>query len=229
MLRRGISGIATVAMAVILISSAPLPAHSGRVLGRVSGVPRPPLPASHGYSKYQRDRATVEAPPNPLIVILNPSNPRAMPAPGKKNPVIDQQNERFIPRALPVQAGTTVDFLNSDSFYHNVFSLSAPRKFDLGRYRKGNARQVTFSKPGLVKLFCDIHPDMIGYVLVTESPWFASATVSGDYEIEAVPAGDYDVELWYESLNEPVRVSSVQVGEAGETRLDLAVPEDPGR
>jgi plastocyanin len=201
-------------------------ARAATVSGTISGGPPPVVDNTPDtYGKFRRGAAPENLPaPHPLIVILVPVGKRATPARPAGNPVMDQRNERFVPRAIAVRTGTTVDFLNSDSFYHNVFSLSAPRKFDLGRYKKGVSRSVTFSKPGLVKLFCDIHPNMIGYILVTDSAWFGSMTPGGKYAIENVPAGTYSVTVWHERLKEPVELTTVDVTGGDAVELNLTVP-----
>ena len=79
---------------------------------------------------------------------------------------MDQRNETFLPRLLAVQTGTTVDFPNSDSTYHNVFSLSRARRFDLGRYAAGKTKSVRFDRPGVVRVFCDIHSHMSAFIVV---------------------------------------------------------------
>ncbi|HEX7880375.1 MAG TPA: hypothetical protein VF720_13250 [Candidatus Eisenbacteria bacterium] len=184
-------------------------ASAATVNGRINGV-LPPLRKSPDlYGKYRRGQPAPDL-PNPLLVVLIPADGSAPPV-VTKHPVIDQKDERFQPSALVVQTGTTVDFLNSDPFYHNVFSLSSPRKFDLGRYRKGSSRPVTFEKPGLVRLFCDIHPSMLGYVLVSPSPWGAAASPEGNFAITDVPPGTYDVMVWHEPLTDPIRIDTIAI------------------
>lgn len=197
--------------------------------GVVTGGPAAsPLVESDLYGKYRREGRDNSVPaPNPLIILLEPQNaPVPPPAPGQRA-VIDQRDEQFTPRALPVRAGTIVDFVNSDEFYHNVFSLSPAHKFNLGRYRRGLSRSVEFDRPGLVKLFCDIHPRMIGYVLAVETPWFGSATPAGDFVIESVPPGRYNVMIWHERLKEPARLTEWVVGAEPRQRFDLAIPAAP--
>jgi len=216
-----------VLFAAALVLSAAAPAGAATVTGRITGAPQPPTARHSGYGKYRRGPEPPAKIPHPLIVILAPKN-GVVPPPPAEHAVMDQRNERFSPRALPVMAGGTVDFLNSDAFYHNVFSLSSPKKFDLGRYRQGHSRPVTFAKPGLVKLFCDIHPDMIGYILVTESPWFASASTTGEFTVDGVPPGDYTVRVWHEALAEPAALRSLTVtGDAADVDLDLGSPDGP--
>ncbi len=106
---------------------------------------------------------------------------------------MDQRNEAFAPYALPIMAGTTVDFPNLDRTYHNVFSLSRARSFDLGRYPRGQSKSVRFDRPGVVRVFCEIHSRMSAYILVFAHHFFAATDADGRYRIDGVPAGSYDL------------------------------------
>jgi plastocyanin len=135
--------------------------------------------------------------------------------------VMDQRNETFVPHVLAIMTGTTVDFPNSDKFYHNVFSLSRARTFDLGRYAAGNSRPVRFDRPGIVRVFCDIHSHMNAFVLVFSHPFFAVTDAEGRYRIENVPPGTYGVVAWYEGT--PSDVRPVTVPDGGVTELDFTL------
>ena len=87
--------------------------------------------------------------------------------------VMDQRHETFVPYVLAITVGTTVDFTNSDRTYHNVFSLSKPRRFDLGRYAAGQSKAVRFDRPGVVRVFCEIHSHMSAFILVFNHRFFA--------------------------------------------------------
>ena len=118
---------------------------------------------------------------------------------------MDQRNETFVPHLLAVPAGTVVDFPNNDSTYHNVFSLSKARRFDLGRYARGKSKFVQFNTPGIVRVFCDIHSHMSAFVLVFGHPYFATTDADGRYRIESVPPGTYNVVAWYEGQTRDTR------------------------
>jgi plastocyanin len=113
---------------------------------------------------------------------------------------MDQRGLRFIPRVLAVQAGTTVDFPNSDQVRHHVYSFSAAKTFELRLYQARPAAPVVFDKPGLVTLGCNIHDWMLGYVLVVDTPYFATTGVDGTASIDDLPAGDYDLDVWQPRL-----------------------------
>ena len=135
---------------------------------------------------------------------------------------MDQRNERFVPHVLAVMVGTTVDFPNSDLTYHNVFSLSRAKRFDLGRYAAGKSKGVRMDRPGVVRVFCDIHSHMNAFVLVFAHPFFDVTEVDGRYELPNVPPGAYSVIGWYEG--EPRITRAVTVTAGGWAELDLPVP-----
>jgi plastocyanin len=121
---------------------------------------------------------------------------------------MDQRNEQFVPRVLAITVGTVVGFPNSDTKFHNVFSLSKTHPFDLGRYPPGKTGYEKFDRPGLVRVFCDIHSHMSAYILVFSHPYFATTDVDGQYEIPDIPAGSYTVMVWSElGTAEPRRVT----------------------
>ena len=135
--------------------------------------------------------------------------------------VMDQRNETFVPHVLAITTGTTVDFPNSDSFYHNVFSLSKTKTFDLGRYAAGNSRPVRFDRPGIVRVFCDIHAHMNAYILVFGHPFFAMTDKDGRYRIENVPPGPYGVIAWNEGTSSETR--PITVPDGGVAELDFTL------
>jgi plastocyanin len=135
---------------------------------------------------------------------------------------MDQRNERFVPHVLAVMVGTVVDFPNSDLTYHNVFSLSRAKRFDLGRYAAGKSKSVRMDRPGVVRVFCDIHSHMNAFVLVFAHPFFDVTEVDGRYDLPNVPPGTYSVIGWYEG--EPRITRSVTVTASGWTELDLPLP-----
>jgi len=135
--------------------------------------------------------------------------------------VMNQRNETFVPHVLAITTGTTVDFPNSDAFYHNVFSLSKIARFDLGRYAAGHSKSVRFDKPGIVRVFCDIHSHMNAYVLVFSHPFFAVTSADGRYTIEGVPPGTYNLIAWNEGTATEPR--TVTVTDGGIADVDFTV------
>jgi len=110
-----------------------------------------------------------------------------------------QRNKRFEPNLLVIPVGSIVDFPNADPWFHNVFSLYRGKRFDLGLYQAGAQRSVKFDRIGPSYLFCNIHPEMTGVVLVVDSDFFGITDKAGRYSIADVPPGRYIVHVWYEN------------------------------
>jgi plastocyanin len=140
-------------------------------------------------------------------------NQRSYPVPDK-NPALDQENLQFHPQVLPILVGTTVDFPNRDNLFHNVFSYSQAKEFDLGRYPRNDSRSVTFDKPGLVRVYCDIHSHMNATIIVLSHPYFATLNDDGTYAIPRVPEGKYRVVFWYDRDVLERRTVEVRAGES---------------
>lgn len=135
---------------------------------------------------------------------------------------MDQKGEAFVPHVLAIVAGTTVDFPNNDHTYHNVFSLSKTKSFDLGRYAAGSSKSVRFDRPGIVRVFCDIHSHMSAYILVFAHRYFVVTDDEGRYRLENVPPGAYTVNAWNEALpQESRRVVVPETG--GEVEVNFAL------
>ena len=135
--------------------------------------------------------------------------------------VMDQRNETFVPHLLAITTGTTVTFPNSDRIYHNVFSLSKARTFDLGRYAVGRSKSIRFDRPGIVRVFCDIHSHMNAFILVFSHPYFAITDTDGRYRIDSVPPGAYSVIAWNEGLTSDPKPIAVPDGGVVELEFTL--------
>ena len=142
-----------------------------------------------------RGTVRVAAHPEPDAVVWLDA-PNEPPTPSEKPVVLDQRNFTFFPHVLAVRAGTTVDLPNNDRVFHNVFSFHDGKRFDLGLYPVGTSRQVRFDKPGLSRVFCNIHPNMSAYVKVVDSPYFAVSDREGRFTIASVPRGTYTYHAW---------------------------------
>ena len=139
--------------------------------------------------------------------------------------VVEQRNESFIPRVVAVTVGSEVEFPNDDPIYHNVFSLSRAKNFNLGRYPRGDTRRVRFDRPGVVKVFCEIHSHMSATVMVFDHPWFAVPDEAGRFELPPVPAGDRQVTAWHERLGDTTLRLRLESGRAAAADFVLPVPE----
>ena len=135
---------------------------------------------------------------------------------------MDQRNETFVPHVLAVDTGAIVDFPNNDTTYHNVFSLSKTKKFDLGRYARGKSKAVRFDQPGVVRIFCDIHSHMSAFVLVFNHPYYAKTEVDGRYRIDNIPPGTYSVSAWHEGDKRDTRTVTIPP-QGGDVDLDFVV------
>jgi plastocyanin len=138
------------------------------------------------------------------------------------NHAMSQEDEQFLPHVLSVVRGSTVRFPNHDPFFHNVFSLSSAASFDLGQYARGQSRSVRFDQTGIVQVFCHIHSDMSGYILVLDNPFFAVPANDGRFTIDAIPPGEYRIVAWQERARPIVRTVRIEAGRT--TRVDLLIP-----
>jgi plastocyanin len=156
---------------------------------------------------------------NAVVMIEGPSLAATADAP---HPVLDQRQQTFVPHVLAVPVGTTVDFPNSDPMFHNVFSASSAKTFDLGMYDKGEKKSVTFDKPGVVRVGCNVHPKMEAFVVVHTNPYAAVSDANGSYTVAGVPEGTYQLRVWHETLAErvvPITVHATEV-EPVDVRLE---------
>jgi hemoglobin len=138
-----------------------------------------------------------------------------------KQRVIEQRGKTFEPRVMAVPVGSTVSFPNFDSVYHNVFSLSKSKAFDLGMYKNGDTRDVKFDKPGIVRLGCNLHANMSAFLIVVDAPHYAVVGPDGAFAFKSLAPGKYRVQAWTERSGEPVTTELV-VAEGSNTQdLDL--------
>ncbi len=147
----------------------------------------------------------------PALVYLE-NVPGKFPLP-KQNPVMDQRRLSFIPHILPVLVGSTVDFPNNDHVRHNVYAPShGAKKFDLGAYPKGETRQVTFDRVGVVPVSCNVHSEMSAFILVLPNPHFAMTDKQGNFRLKDVPPGTYTLTFWHKRLQSKTAKVSVKSG-----------------
>jgi len=135
---------------------------------------------------------------------------------------VRQRDKTFVPRVVAVTKGSSVEFPNDDKIFHNVFSLSQNSKFDLGLYKSGSSRTVVFDKPGIVDVYCNIHPDMVATIRVLDTSYFAVTDKKGRFRIE-VPPGDYPVMAWAPGSDEVRGRATVAAGGTAEVRLEVVV------
>ena len=175
--------------------------------GRASAIP--------GRHESPRGRVTDAV----VYVTQIPARAESLLAGDPSGRVLAQKNQAFSARVLSCVVGTTVDFPNQDPIFHNVFSVSPVKRFDLGKYPRGHSKKVTFKKPGLVQVFCDIHPSMACFILVLPNRAFVRPDEEGAYALPRLPAGKYTVKVWHPDFGELTRTAKVPA--SGEAMLDL--------
>jgi plastocyanin len=160
------------------------------------------------------------------VVVYLEGAAQAPPAKAVKPPAftMEQMDRRFTPDLLVVPAGASVSFPNMDPIFHNVFSLSKPKSFDLGSYDKGQTRTVSFPKPGLVFVYCRLHPNMEATIVVTPNRWYARPDAAGQYHISGVPPGTYTLVAWHKAAG--FFRKQVVVGEDHNASADFFIPID---
>jgi plastocyanin len=135
---------------------------------------------------------------NANLIVYVATAPGTFPAPST-HPVMDQKGMRFDPHVMPVLVGTTVEFLNSDSVNHNVFSPDE-EGYNLGTWSKGTKRTYTFKHVGIYTQLCSIHPEMEAFIIVLQNPYYATTSADGHFKIDQVPPGHYELKVWGEHL-----------------------------
>src|SRR6476659_5857677 len=182
------------------------------------------LPKSHSApvqaKRYEIvTKAGVLSTQPPMAVIYLEGNfPRPASLPTKE---VEQKDLTFIPALLPIEVGTKVHFPNLDDQYHNIFSYSPAKRFDLGRYRPEERPipSVTFDKAGLVTLRCDIHEHMRGLILVLNTPYFVMTDTAGRFRLDKLPAGRYTLKAWIDSRI--TREKSIELKDGQTLHVDL--------
>jgi plastocyanin len=216
--------LAPIAVAVALgLPVNAVPAAAGAIRGRVDVPVSPPMtsrrpdvsglamPASHDVIDRRRS-----------VVYLDPAPRAAFDAREEPHARMDQRNETFVPHVLAIVAGSWVDFPNDDQTYHNVFSLSKARPFNLGRYAVGSSKSVRFDRAGIVRVFCDIHSHMSAFILVFAHRHFCVTDDEGRYHLENVPSGTYNVAVWNEAHTGQNRRVTIPEG-GGDVEADFAL------
>jgi plastocyanin len=220
-LRSRPAALAALLLSLPLLSAAapdrPPPPQGGVIEGRVTMERRAPrrvasrYPGAGGGAAHRQERV-------PAVAYLVGPVAGARGG-GPERPRLVQQDTSFRPAVLVVPVGTAVEFPNRDPFFHNVFSYSAPRRFDLGRYPRGESRSVTFDRPGVVKVYCEIHQWMRSAVLVVQNPYHAEVAEDGRFRISGVPPGRYRLAVW--DFDRGTRTVDVAVPAAGSARVEV--------
>lgn len=189
---------------------------AGTIAGTVEPTGRPPLRTAERY--VGTDGSPREVGVVPIVVyvqgeIAGPIRPSGPPR-------LSQRGETFHPGLLVVPRGTTVAFPNEDPVFHNVFSYSRPKRFDLGRYRRGESKDVRFDRAGYVKVLCEVHKWMRAGVLVVDNPFYAVVAEDGRFRLEQVPAGRHL--LVAEAFDRRTEPRAIEVPAGGTVTVEMA-------
>ena len=215
--------------AVIVMTVSPMPATGpiaapalGRIEGTVRLVAPPGTPIQSGAYPSRRVSRLASSPSEiSNVVVFVKDAPRAA-ALRAGRAQMRQEDEGFVPRLAAVTRGSTVEFPNADPFFHNVFSLSRGATFDLGRFPRGESRSRTFTRPGLVKVYCHLHSQMSASIMVFDHPHFTIPKDDGRFVLADVPAGEYRLSAWHERIGESSRNLLVEAGRTA--TIEFALP-----
>jgi len=192
-----------------------------------SGIFAPPAPAEAGEPGPDAtgslsgtcQHSTVKKVPTLVYIDAMPGKEFNAPEPPA---LMDQKNKEFTPRVLPILVGTTVEFVNNDDFEHNVFSPDG-EGYNLGNWGKSQKRSHTFAVPGVYVQLCKVHPEMVSYVVVLKTPYFALADSEGKFKISNVPAGTWKLKIWNEKLKPKLLDATyeIKVEEGKDTQIEI--------
>lgn len=157
-----------------------------------------------------------------VVIYLEGSALAGAPAAAAETQEIQQLDRRFVPDLVVVPVGSAVSFPNMDPIFHNIYSLSKPRSFDLGSYDKGETRKVAFPKPGIVDIYCHLHPNMEAVVVITPNRWYARPDRNGQYKIPDVPPGQYTLVAWHKAAG--FFRKTVTIGNGHDATVDFLIP-----
>lgn len=190
------------ALPALALALSALPGWAGTVTGRVEVV-----------EKGGRKAADLSD------VVVYVEGARIKPRPATASVVM--KGKAFFPRVVVVPVGGTVEFPNQDPIFHNAFSVSGENRFDLALYKRPKVGSATFRHPGVVRVYCNIHPQMSAVVVVRDNPLFTKAAVDGTFSIEGVPAGSWTVKAWHERAGEAAAQVTVPETGAAQARFTL--------
>lgn len=214
------------------------------------GAPTPPPPPAEPPDEPRPDAAKPASPPEPAASERKPPRPAPVEPPRKRaalgavvgkvagapdaivyvedivatargSAVMKQENRQFLPRVLVAPKGTNVQFPNMDALFHNVFSVTPDNSFDLGSYPKGESKGITVSKPGVISVYCNMHPEMIGYILVVPNGNYARAGKDGFFRLQNVPVGRHRIVAWAPDAKPVVAEAEVTESEPVTVELEL--------
>ena len=203
---------ATISLVAALASLCLLPASAAARGGTVAGTVTVKEKGLFGTSN-KKDRSGV--------VVYLENVPGPPPARALQTQKLAQRDKQFVPRVVAVMKGAAVEFPNDDKMFHNVFSLSQAAKFDLGLYKSGTSKTVTFDRAGAVDIYCNIHPEMAATIKVVDGGWFAVTGADGSFRLDDVPPGTYPLVGWIARGTEYHGTVTVKEGQTATVQLEL--------
>jgi plastocyanin len=201
------------AIVAIAALAAQADAQPGRIVGKITVTEADGKPATNA---------------DVIVYVVGFKEP-----PGTATTKVAQQDRKFVPDLVAITVGETVEFPNGDNFFHNVFSQSTARKFDLGSFKKSETKTKDFPSPGVVDVYCNIHPEMAATILVLPNRRHTSTGKDGRYVLDGVPAGEWTVFAYSRRATRPVS-AKVSVATGADTTIDLSLvrgaePEHPNK
>lgn len=216
--------------ALFLLAAPALLAQSGEVNGRVrvtASLTKRRISVPQIYDRTAAIGAQLAASPDTaaelrrVVVYLDTPGLPARPA----KAALDQRQRRFEPEVVVVPVGSAVTFPNSDPIFHNVFSLSKAKEFDLGNYKQGETRTVTFQRAGVVQVNCHLHPNMSAAIVVTPNDWWTQPSATGEFSLPPVPPGRYTLVAWHKSAGVFRRNIEVKAGRTVDVDFEIPLTE----
>lgn len=222
------NGAPRIACALLVVGLAALDCAAGTIVGTIRGVPPTGAPdAGGGGGAYDSrrykyvEKIDYDRLRDFVIYVDQPMNEVVPPDQRSQTVKTTQRDANFDPHVLPVVVGTTVRWPNEDDIYHNVFSMSDAKEFDLDYYKKERVPEVQFDRVGRVDVFCAIHTKMHCIILVLPNPHFAMADEKGRFVLRNIPAGTYKLRGWHERL--PSQTKEIVVPAEGEVKVDFVL------
>jgi plastocyanin len=215
------------AILCLSLLAGPIAAEAGKIHGhvRMSTAPSGPTVAVNPYpgraSSMTVSQVVRHGGPDEAVVFVDRVATGVDTSLRHGIPKLAQKDQSFVPRVLAVASGGTVDFPNFDPIYHNVFSVSPVKRFDLGKYPRGQSKRVKFSQPGVVNVYCDIHSDMAAFIVVVPNRFYTQPDADGGYALPDLPAGRYTVRVWHP--DHPEARHEVVVSDGASTALDVTL------
>ncbi|MFT5240379.1 MAG: plastocyanin [Candidatus Promineifilaceae bacterium] len=211
-------------LALLIVAWSPTPLIAASVYGivRAQGKPVPLSAQRSGKYKSRKHKFTetvdYTAMKEFVVSIEGPLRGDVPQTPAKTVQVVVQRDARFDPRVMVIEKGTTVEWPNKDDIFHNVFSASETKPFDLGLYKE-EIKSITFEKPGRVDVFCSIHKNMSCIILVMDNPYYSKTDNKNRYRIDDIRPGTYTLKAWHERL--PPQTRKITITEDGDLEVDL--------